>query len=136
MASLPETPALRREQIKLQVALIYPVTHVKGYASPETRTTAEQAHLLIEKAEALGEPLEDHLFLFKVLHSLCLSNYFAINGDAFRELSTQLLALAQKQDTTVPLSIGHRLMGLCLMLTGDIMQGRAHYDQALALRPS
>ena len=31
IATLPATPALRREQIKLQVALITPLIHVKGY---------------------------------------------------------------------------------------------------------
>ena len=29
--------------------------------------------------------------------------------------------------------IGHRLMGTSLLFTGDITQGRAHYDQAIAL---
>jgi predicted ATPase len=29
--------------------------------------------------------------------------------------------------------MGHRLMGLSLMCTGDIAEGRSHYDQALAL---
>ena len=28
---------MRREQIKLQVALITPLIHVKGYAAPETK---------------------------------------------------------------------------------------------------
>ena len=37
IATLPATPALRREQIKLQVALITPLMHVKGYAAPETK---------------------------------------------------------------------------------------------------
>ena len=31
IATLPATPALRREQIKLQVALITPLIHIKGY---------------------------------------------------------------------------------------------------------
>ena len=29
--------------------------------------------------------------------------------------------------------IGHRLMGTSLLLTGDIAEGRAHFDQAIAL---
>ena len=29
--------------------------------------------------------------------------------------------------------IGHRVMGISLMFTGDIAEGRAHYDQAIAL---
>ena len=37
IATLPATPRLRREQIKLQVALITPLIHVKGYAAPETK---------------------------------------------------------------------------------------------------
>ena len=67
IAALPATPALRREQIKLQVALITPLMHVKGYAAPETKAAAERARLLIEQAEALGEPPEDPLLLFSVL---------------------------------------------------------------------
>jgi predicted ATPase len=39
--TLPSTPALRREQINFQVALITPLIHVKGYAAPETRAAAE-----------------------------------------------------------------------------------------------
>ena len=133
IATLPATPALRREQIKLQVALITPLIHVKGYAAPETKAAAERARLLIEQAEALGEPPEDPLLLFSVLYGFWVANFVAFNGDALRELAAQFLALAEKQRATVPLMIGHRLMGNSLLLTGDIAQGRAHYDQALAL---
>ena len=133
IATLPATPALRREQIKLQVALITPLMHVKGQAAPETKAAAEQARLLIEQAEALGEPPEDPLLLFSVLYGFWVANYVAFNGDVVRELATQFLALAQKQAATVPLMIGHRLMGQSLLYTGDVMRGCAHYDDAIAL---
>ena len=81
IATLPGTPALRREQIKLQVALITPLIHVKGYAAAETKAAAEQARLLIEQAEALGEPPEDPLLLFSVLYGFWVANYVAFNGD-------------------------------------------------------
>ena len=42
IATLPGTPALRREQIKLQVALITPLIHVKGYAATETKAAASR----------------------------------------------------------------------------------------------
>jgi predicted ATPase len=42
IAALPPTSALRREQIKLHVALIDPLLHVKGYAAPETKAAAER----------------------------------------------------------------------------------------------
>ena len=133
IAALPATPALRREQIKLQVALITPLIHVKGYAAPETKAAAERARLLIEQAEALGEPPEDPLLLFSVLYGFWVANYVAFNGDVVRELAAQFLALAEKQGATVPLMIGHRLMGMSLLCTGDIAEGRAHLDRAIAL---
>src|SRR5262249_17505740 len=37
IGTLPITPALRREEIKLQVALITPLFHIKGYAAPEPK---------------------------------------------------------------------------------------------------
>ena len=133
IAALPATPALRREQIKLQVALITPLMHVKGYAAPETKAAVERARLLIEQAEALGEPPEDPLLLFSVLYGFWVANFVAFNGDVMRELAAQFLALAEKQGATVPLMVGHRLMGMSLLFTGDIAEGRAHYDQAIAL---
>jgi predicted ATPase len=133
IASLPGTPTLRREQIKLQVALITPLLHVKGYAAPETKAAAERARLLIEQAEALGEPPEDPLLLFSVLYGVWTANYVASNGDAMRELAAQFLALAEKQGATSPLLIAHRIMGISLACTGDLAHGRAHLDRAMAL---
>ena len=133
IATLPATPALRREQIKLQVALINPLMHTKGFAAPETKAAVERARLLIKQAEALGEPPEDPLLLFSVLYGVVIANFVAFNGDAMRELAAQFLALAEKQGAAAPLVIGHRLMGASLALTGDVAESRAHYDQALAL---
>jgi hypothetical protein len=133
IAALPATPALRREQIKLQVALITPLLHVKGYAAPETKAAAEQARLLIQQAQVLGETPEDALLLFSVLYGFWVANYVAFNGDVVRDLAAQFLALAEKQGKTVPLMVGHRLMGTSLLYTGDIAEGRAHYDRAIAL---
>jgi hypothetical protein len=133
IATLPTTPALRRQDIKLQVALITPLIHVKGYAAPETRVAVERAHLLIEQAEALGEPPEDALLLFSVLYGLWVTNYVAFKGDICRQLAAQFLTLAEKQAATAPRMIGHRLMGTTLVSTGDFMDSRAHLDCALAL---
>ena len=132
IAILPGTPALRREQIKLQVALITPLMHVKGYAASETKAAAERARVLIEQAETLGELPEDPLLLFSVLHSFWTANFVAFNGDALRELAGQFLTLAEKQKATVPLMIGHRIMGSVLH-TGAFAEGRAHLDRAIAL---
>jgi predicted ATPase len=133
IAALPGTAVLRREQIKLQVGLVNALMHTKGYASPETKASLDQARLYIERAEALREPPEDPLLLFSVLYGVWAANLVAFDGDALRELAMQFLALAEKQRATGPLMIGHRLMATSLVFTGDIAEGRAHYDQAIAL---
>ena len=133
IATLPGTPALRRQQVKFQVALANALMHTKGYAAPETKASLDQARLYIEQAEALGEPPEDPLLLFSVLYGFWVANINAFNGGVCRDLAVQFLALAEKQRATVPLMIGHRLMGTSLLLTGDTAEGMRHLDRAIAL---
>ena len=117
--TLPATPKLRREQIKLQVALISPLMQVKGYAAPETKAAVERARLLIDQSETLGEPPDDPLLLFSVLYGFWVANYVAFNGRMIRELADEFLTLAEKQGATMPLVVGNRLVGTSLVSTGD-----------------
>ena len=133
IAALRGTPALRRKQIEFQVALITPLIHVKGYAAAQTKAAAEKARLFIEQAEALGESPEDPLLLFSVLYGFWATNYVAFNADAARDLAAQFLALANDQAATLPLMVAHRLMGTSLLYSGNVAEGRAHYDAALVL---
>ena len=133
IATLPGTPALRREQLKLQLAIISPLSHVKGYAAAEPKAALEQARLLIEQAEARGEPLEDPVLLFSILCGFWLANYVGGNYDAAHELAVQVLASAEKQRAPGQLVTAHSLMGATLATMGDIAEGRAHLDQAIAL---
>jgi hypothetical protein len=61
--------------------------HVKGYAASETKAAVERARLLIEQAEALGEPPEDPMVLFNPLAGAWSANYIAFNGNVIRELA-------------------------------------------------
>ena len=130
--TLPATSTQRREQIKLQVSLINPLLHVKGYAAPETKAAAERARLLIEQAEALGEPPEDPLLAFSILYSFWVAN--SVFDVAFaRNLAGEFLTRAENQGMAGPLMIGHRLMAHSLLHTGKIAEAKLHYDKALAL---
>ena len=133
IATLPATSALRRDQIKLQVALITPLMHVKGYAALETKAAAEQARRLIEQAEALGEPPEDPLLPFSVLYGFWGVTHVAFNGNEVRKLAAQFFTLAEKQGSTVPLMMSHRIMGITKVLTGSVADALAHFDQSLRL---
>jgi hypothetical protein len=56
-------------------------------AEPETKAAAERARLLIEQAEARGEPPEDPLLILSVLYSSSVVTFVAFNGDVLRELA-------------------------------------------------
>jgi predicted ATPase len=133
IATQPGTPALRREQIKLQVGLMNTLMHTKGHAARETRAAAERAHLLIKNAEAIGESHEDPLLTFSVLWSFWVANFGAFNGDVVRELARELLILAERQRASVPLMIAHRSTALALLHTGDVADCPPHFDRAIAL---
>jgi predicted ATPase len=133
IAALPATLALRREQIKLQVALANALMHVHGYAAPDTKAAVEQARLYIERAEALGEPLQDPMLLFSVLYGSWLAKIATFNGDVCRDLAAHFLVLAEKHGAKEVRLAGHYVMGTSLMYAGNIQEGRAHYDRAMAL---
>ena len=137
VATLPSTPDRRREQIILQVALLNTLMHVKGYSATETKAAVAQVKALIEQAERLGESPDDPSLLLSALFGQWLVNFISFNGDVARELAARFLAIGEKDKTAVPLMIGHRTMGCSLALMGDLVQSRAHYDEALALyRPA
>ena len=133
IATMPGTPALRREQINIQVALITPLVHIRGYSAPETKAAIEQARLLLEQADAQGETPSDPLQLFEVLYGAFVANVMAFNADVSRDIAAQVLELAEKQSASFPRVLGHNHLGGSLMLRGEIAEARAHLDQALAL---
>jgi class 3 adenylate cyclase/predicted ATPase len=133
IAALPGTPALRREQIKLQVDLANGLIHTKGHAAPETKASFDKARALIERSEALGEAPEDPLLLFSVLYGFWVVNRMTFKADAARELAAQFQTLAQKQRATAPLVIGNLITGISLVLMAGAAEGRAYLDRAIAL---
>ena len=94
-----------------------------------------RAGTLVDRASgSVGEAVhEEPLLLFSVLNGFWLANLMAFDGDVVHELAEEFLVLAEKQGATVPLMIGHRLMGTANLLKGDIAQSRTHFDQSIAL---
>jgi predicted ATPase len=133
LATLPATPALRREQIKLQVGLANTLYHSKGFAAAETRAAFDQARVMIEQAERLGEHVEDPLLLYSILYGFFIAKFMNFDGDAACALARQFLALAEQQKATAPIMIGHRLLGNTMLCMGDFAKGLSHLDRAWAL---
>jgi ATP/maltotriose-dependent transcriptional regulator MalT len=61
------------------------------------------------------------------------TNFAAFDGNVIRALAAEFLALAKQQLATLPLMTAHRLMGVSAAYTGAIPEGRAYYNEALAL---
>ena len=106
IATLPSTPVLRRDEIKLQVALITPLMHFKGYGAEETKAAALRARTLIEQAEARGEAPEDPLLLFSVLYSFWVANFNGFHAGQVTELAAQFLQRAEEQRAATPHDVG------------------------------
>jgi predicted ATPase len=106
---------------------------VKGYAAPEPKAAFEQARLYLERAEALGEAPEDPLLLFSFLWGVWSANFVRFNGEAMRSLASQFMELAERRGAKVPLMVGHRLIAMSAMHTGDIAGSRSHFDRTIAL---
>jgi class 3 adenylate cyclase/predicted ATPase len=133
VATLPATPALRRDQIKFQVGLANSLYHAKGFAAADTKAAFDQASAMIEQAEALGEHVEDPLLLYSVLYGFFIAKFMNFDGDAACALAQQFLALAEQQKATAPIMVGHRLLGNTLLVMGDAAEGLSHLDRAWAL---
>ena len=132
IATLPGTPALRREQIKLQVALITPLSMSKDMLRRKPRrlgagTSADRTSRSTRRASrrppaVVFGPLR---LLGRELRGVqwrrCARACGPVPG-ARREARSDSSA----HDRASP-------HGLSLLCTGDIAEGRAHFDQAIAL---
>ncbi len=90
----------------------------EGLAAAETRAAFDQARVMIEHAERLGEHIEDPLLLYSVLYGFFIAKFMNFDGDAACALARQFLALAEQQKATAPIMIGHRLAGQHLAVHG------------------
>jgi predicted ATPase len=132
IGSLPSTPALRREEIKLQVALITPLMHFRGYGAAETKAAAMRAQTLIEQAEARGEAPEDPLLLFSVLYSFWVANFNGFHADTVTQLAAQFLRYAEEQKAVTQQMLAHRLVGVSQATIGNLAEALEHFDLAIA----
>ena len=82
----------------------------------------------------LGEPPDDPLLLFSVLYGVWTANLTAFNGSALCDLGGQILASSQAAGCNDPAD-GRAPFGTgtSLTMTGLLVEGRAHLDEAIAL---
>ena len=133
IVTLPATPERLRQQIRLQIGLANALYHANGMVAAETKAAFDRARGLIERAQEIGEHLEDPLLLYSILYGFFIGKFITFDGDAARALATEFLTLAEQQTGTAPLMIGHRLLGNLLLCMGEPAGALSHLDRSLAL---
>ena len=94
---------------------------------------ADRARLLIEQRKRSENLQRTRYCCSRLLYGFWVANYVAFNGEAIREVSQDVLGTCGDARATIPLMIGHRLLGTSLLHSGELSQARTHFDQALAL---
>jgi predicted ATPase len=68
-----------------------------------------------------------------VLYGFFVANFVEGNSEACTDPAAQFLGLAEKQNVSGPMVIGHNFVASSLMLRGHVAEAREHLDQANAL---
>jgi DNA-binding winged helix-turn-helix (wHTH) protein/predicted ATPase len=126
LTELPETPALARQELTMQLALGVVLTALKGYAS------ADVEHAFT-RARALGRQVGETAPLFTVVRGLWVCYLLRAELRRARALAEQLLRMAQDRDDRTLLLQAHQAVGDTLMRLGDFPAAHAHLHRGLAL---
>jgi class 3 adenylate cyclase/predicted ATPase len=126
LATLPDTPERRQQELALQTVLGPALMAAKGQGAPEVGRAYARAR---ELCQALGEPPQ----LFPVLWGLWRFRSIRAEHDAARELGEECLTLARKLDDPALLMAAYSALGGTLLWLGEVAPGHAYLDQAAAL---
>ena len=104
LATLPETPARRQDELRLQLTLGVVLQMTRGYAAPEVEQAYARAWALCQEG---GEPAQQ----FAALRGLWNCYLVQTKLQQARELGEHLLAVGQRQDDPAFLALAHRALG-------------------------
>jgi predicted ATPase len=122
---LPETRERKQLGLDIHVTLTAALMAGKGYADPEAVAALERANRLVTETAAVGTPVH-----FSILWGLYVSNLNAGAIAASLEHATNFLSVAQSQPSSGPLVVGHSILALSLMRSGDYRAALAHFETA------
>ncbi|MDA2921126.1 tetratricopeptide repeat protein, partial [Desulfobacterota bacterium AH_259_B03_O07] len=122
----PESPERTQQELDLLITLGPALTATKGFAASEVEKTYALAMELCRKVEKTPQ-------LFPVLWGQWA--FYAARADhkTVRELSEQLLLLAQDQQGSGLLVEAHSAVGASLFWLGELIPARDHLEQGIAL---
>jgi predicted ATPase len=125
---LPETRERQQLGLDIHATLTAALMAGKGFANPEVVAALERANRLVTETATVGTPLH-----FSVLYGLYVSNFAAGAIAASLDHATNFLSVAQSQPSSDPLLVGHRILALSLIFSGDYRVALAHAETAASL---
>jgi tetratricopeptide (TPR) repeat protein len=128
VVDLPDTRELKQQELDLQVTLANALIWARGHTDPEVAEALRRAHTLVLATQGAGTEL--HL---SVLYGLVSTNYIAGDPRAALEYAEKFLSLAQSQTESGYLLMGHRLVGLVLLVFGNYPAALSHLERAVTL---
>jgi predicted ATPase len=126
LKTLPDTSERAQDELTLQIALGAPLIATKGYAA----SAVEDAYVrALQLCRQMGEPPQ----LFPVLWGL--SAFYGVRAElkTARELSEEVLRLAQAAQDPALLLEAHHALGQYLYFMGEFSLAREHLEQGIAL---
>ena len=126
IASLPDTPERRQQELTLQIALGSPLQAIYGYGAPEVETAYTRAR---ELAQSIGDPAQQ----FPVLRGLYV--FYVLRGKITiaHELGERLFSLAQSVQDPALLLEAHFALGQTFLFKGELISAQEHLDRGIAL---
>jgi predicted ATPase len=126
LKTLPDTPERIQQELTLLIALIGPLTGMKGWGSPEIEELFTRAQVLCQK---VGETPQ----IFPVLVALQIRYYLQGKLTAALEMARQSLHLAESTHNEEFLLVAHTILGWNWLFLGKLDFARTHVEQGLAL---
>jgi len=124
---LPDTPARRRQELRLLLALGPALQQSKGFGAPDVERTYSRARQLCDE---VGEAVEMYQALWGLwLHTMAGRGGFA----AGRRLAEELVALAEQLGNPALRLEAHHAMGPSTLWSGDPDAARRHGERGMAL---
>jgi class 3 adenylate cyclase/predicted ATPase len=126
VGTLPQTPEQLEEELALCLATGGPLIATKGYPTPEVEATYSRAWTLCDQ---LGKSAE----LFPVLRGLW--NHHLVRGELerARDLTEQLVPLAEEQGTPVRRALARRALGSTLLYLGRFAEAATALNEGIAI---
>lgn len=128
IADLPDTCARKQQELDLQVTLAAALRFPKGYAHWEVSEALGRARSLILETQGAGTIAE-----FAMLSGLVGVNYIGGASKVALQQAKEFLSLAQSLTQPELLLMGHQLVGMTMIVTGDFPAALSHLECAVEL---